>query len=116
MHDACALLTPHGRRRVLGFNVDYDEEGGIPPDSPRLPQTCEQLARRELATDRFDRGGRDPGPGWVAGMRRVRFVVTKASGTHATVTATGGSGARLELVKTSAGWRIDDSNAIPSGH
>jgi hypothetical protein len=116
VNDACALLTPHGRRRTLGFNVDFDHDGAIQPDSPRLPQTCERLATRMLAEDHKLTHGRDPGQGWVDALKQVRFALVSSDGSRATVTDAGGSGATLKLVETPAGWRIDDSNAIPSGH
>src|SRR5947208_3506727 len=63
----CALLTPHGRARSLGFRVDFDDYGHVPPSSPRLPQTCEQVARRERAY-RTD-------PSWVPELRDATIGV-----------------------------------------
>lgn len=115
--DFCGLLTSHGRRRALGFKVDFDEEGSIPADSPRLPQTCEQIVDRELAM--LD----NPASGQLSlrhDLRHVRVQVADVGDSSARVELVprgGGSpSATARAVKTDAGWRIDDSNVVPNGH
>jgi hypothetical protein len=105
---ACRLLTAGGRRRSLGFNVDFDEEGSIPPSSPRLPQTCEDLLRREAREGGIPR--RD--------IRLATFAIASVEGSRATVrlTAPNGTTVGFTLRKAQGRWRMDDSDAIPSGH
>src|SRR4051794_38082571 len=75
---ACGLLTSKGRKRSLAFNVDYDEQGTIPPDDPRLPQTCEQLVRRQWRdvhtcdADPRCRGNYN----WPRALPQARFTVS----------------------------------------
>jgi hypothetical protein len=111
--EACGYLTPHGRSRALGYRVDFDREGTIPPSSPRLPQTCEQIVERErrVALDpRLDFN-------WLDAAGRARFELTDATRETAVVRISGGPLATtVSLRKTDAGWRIDDSPAVPSGH
>jgi hypothetical protein len=111
-HDFCALLTPHGRARSLEFRVDFDHDGGLPPSSPRVPQTCEQIVDRERRLDRGEHGFFDA-------ARTATFRVRELGDSRATVRghARGGSyETTLRLRKTAAGWRIDDSSGIPTGH
>jgi hypothetical protein len=111
--EACGYLTPHGRARALGWRVNIDREGTIPSSSPRVPQTCEQIATRErrLALDPRDDFN------WLDAARKARFEVVHASGGTAVLRISGGPlSTTVELRKTDAGWRIDDSPAVPSGH
>lgn len=113
---ACALLTRHGRRRALEFRVDYDHGGAIRSDDPRLPQTCEAIVRRKYA-DAKRAGGDDD---WTSDLRRSRFEAVRVRGARATVRLRVlnpyGPRVRFSLARTAQGWRIDDSDAVPSGH
>jgi hypothetical protein len=109
---ACALLSEHGRRRVLEFQVDFAETGTpVPTDQPGVPQTCEAILRAE------SKGARES---WKPDLEQARFRVTSIEGDRARVSLTGREpyAARVEfsLVKTADGWRIDDSDAVPSGY
>jgi hypothetical protein len=72
------------------------------------PQTCEDVLRREAREVGIPR--RD--------LRLARFVIVSIKGPRATVRLTVPDGATVsfKLRKTGAGWRIDDSDAIPDGH
>jgi hypothetical protein len=111
-HEACGLLTAHGRDRVLGFQVDFAREGTrVPSSDPRLPQTCEAVIERE----------RDDASEWIDDLRRVRFSVVSIRGStaHAKLKVLKPYGPVIEfsLRKTPAGWRIDDSsNGVPVGY
>ena len=108
----CALLTPHGRARSLGFKVDFDEYGRIPSSSPRLPQTCEQVARRERSY-RTD-------PSWVPELRDAKLSIVDVRSKTARIEiflhGRRYPDAVVRAVRTPAGWRLDDSNVIPVGH
>ena len=112
----CALLTPHGRSRALGYRVDFDEGGSLPPTSPRVPHTCEQIVRRERAAVIDPRVEFS----WLDALRGARLRVLAVEGDSARVGVVPRGGprvaARVALVRTEAGWRLDDSDAIPSGH
>jgi hypothetical protein len=115
--DFCGLLTAHGRRRALGFKVDFDDEGSIPPDSPRLPQTCEQIVNRELAMySNPDIHQLTP----LDDLKRVRIRIVDVNDSSARVElvppGSGSPSATAQVVKTDSGWRIDDSNVVPNGH
>jgi hypothetical protein len=113
---ACARLTEKGGRRSLAFKVDFDQGGTIPPDSPRLPQTCEEIVRREWQAIRECRRCDE---GWPRDLRRGRFSVVWVRGGPAKVRLAVGevrSAAVFWLVKSSRGWLVDDSDALPSGH
>lgn len=114
--DACSLLTEHARRRVLGFRVDYNHEGAIPADDPRLPQTCEAVLTRERKTARESGGAIS----WPRDLRRARFVVRDVTGGRAHVALKVkqpyGPVVNFSVVKTPDGWRIDDSDGVPSGN
>ena len=117
LHDdaaaACRLLTPHGRRRVLGFQTDFLPEGAPVPSRRRgVPRTCEQLAHAEFESDHQA----DVDPSWTPDLRRARFqVVSLRSGRAHVRVRTPGPAVELRLVKTPDGWRIDDSDVVPSG-
>jgi hypothetical protein len=53
LHDdaaaACRPLTPHARRRVLGFQVDIRPEGSSRRRG--VPRTCEQIAHAEFKSE-----------------------------------------------------------------
>jgi hypothetical protein len=105
---ACRLLTAHGRRRALAFGAEL----GTPGDPQ--PSSCEELVRSQRALAR-----RDPSSSWPDDLGDATFEVLSASDAHAQaemrVQDLLGTAIRwrVQLRKTAAGWRIDDSNAIP---
>ena len=112
---ACGLLTDEGRRRALEYRVDFDQtpRGSLAPDDPRVPQTCEEIVRREAAAARL------PSTTWDEALRTATFDVVTLSGREAEVALrfpTPQVDVRIDLTLTEDGWRIDDSSAIPSGH
>jgi hypothetical protein len=114
---ACGLLTPHARDRVLGFQVDFLPTGSpVPSKRPRVPQTCEQMLRAQLHDER----GADVAPSWLRDLKGRRFEVTAQAGDEARVLlkvpAAYGPTVRFRLIRTDHGWRIDDSDAVPSGY
>jgi hypothetical protein len=109
---ACGLLSDHGRRRVLEFQVDFAETGTpVPTAEPGVPRTCEAILRaeRRLARD-----------SWEPDVRQARFRVASIDGDRAGVVLEVpepyGPRVAFTLVKTDDGWRIHDSNAVPSGY
>ena len=118
LHDdpgaACRLLTPHARRRVLGFQVDFLPEGAPVPSRRRgVPRTCEQLARAEFKSDHQA----DVDPSWTPDLRRARFqVVSLGAGKAHVRVRTPGPAVEVWLLETPDGWRIDDSDVVPSGY
>jgi hypothetical protein len=112
----CSHLTRHGQRRVMGFRVDYDNEGAIPRNDPRLPQTCEAMVHR-LCTDAT---APDSGFSWPHQLAAARFTVGNLDGDHATVRLTVpgpyGPVETFQVVRTSASWMVDDSNIVPVGY
>jgi hypothetical protein len=107
---ACRLLTPNGRRRALAFGAELAAPGGSTPSS------CEELVRSRRALAR-----RDPSSSWPDDLRDADLEVLSVSDgrAHAELRVQDLLGTairwRLKLRKTPAGWRIDDSNAIPVG-
>ena len=117
----CALLTPHGRQRTLTFKVDFDRYGSIPADSPRLPQTCAQVISREWQeVHRANQSLATRGAiSWPGDLRRSTLSVVSVGGGRAKVKVRADrNGAELLfwLRRTASGWRIDDSDGVPSGH
>src|SRR3954454_1163290 len=113
---ACRLLTRRGQRRALGFQVDFAPEGTRVPTKRRgVPQTCEQIVRAEWKADHEE--GVDPS--WTPDLRAARFRVVSLRGARARVRLEApeayGPTVSFSLVRTQRGWRIDDSDAIPSG-
>lgn len=104
----CARLTPAGRARSLGFRVDFDH---------RPPRTCEEVVRRERAVST---ARPDVDVAWPGQLRaaRVRVGKVRSGVAHLDLVLPGHSDslAGFTARKTSAGWRLDDSNAIPVGH
>jgi hypothetical protein len=96
---ACRLLTPHGRKQARAFGRG----------------TCAEVvrARRALAA-------RDPESTWREELRDADVEVLSADADRAQVELRVqdllGTAARwrIQLRRTSAGWRIDDSNVVPS--
>jgi hypothetical protein len=114
---ACGLLTPHARDRVLGFQVDFLPTGSpIPSKRPGVPQTCEQMMRAQLQDDR----GPDVAPSWSRDLEAAEFEVTAQAGDEARVRLkvpeAYGPSVKFRLIRTVHGWRIDDSDAVPSGY
>ena len=116
-HRACSALTAHGRQLALNFNVDFDEEGTIRPGDPRLPKNCEEVvARVKAQAEQWDR---DPmvADSWLKPARTATFELSRFDGSKAEVRIRAGSYKGLvKLVKTDAGWRIDDADFVPFGH
>lgn len=108
--EACGLLTEHGRERVLEFQVDFAETGTPVPTRQRgVPQTCDAILRAERKAD----------PDSFDDLERPRFSVSSIDGDRARVrlqVPRSGATVDFSLVKTDAGWRIDDSDAVPSGY
>jgi hypothetical protein len=94
---ACRLLTPNGRQRARAFGRG----------------SCEEVVRARLAAAR-----RDPESTWPDDLRDATFEVLSAGGGRARaelrVQDVFGTAIRWRILlrKTSAGWRIDDSNAV----
>jgi hypothetical protein len=106
---ACGLLTPHARERTLEYQVDFLPEGTpVPTERRGVPQTCEEIF---VAVRRLD-------PSSVEDAAGARFSVESIDGDRASVVLDAGEGATVDfaLVKTGDGWRIDDSEAVPSGY
>jgi len=103
---ACRLLTPHGRKRALGFQVDFDHG---------VPKTCVGIVRAEFRLEHDP----DVDQSWTPDLKAASFRVTSLDRDRARVrlTVPGASGPTVEfsLRKTAHGWRIDDSDAVPSG-
>jgi hypothetical protein len=114
----CSHLTAHGRDRVMGFRVDYDNYGKIPPTDPRLPQTCKEMVDRQFADAHPDDARVNVS--WPRQLAAARFTVTRIAGDKAAValkvTEAYGPVLTFQLVRTSAGWMIDDSDGVPSGY
>jgi hypothetical protein len=113
---ACRLLTARAQRRALAFQVDFVPEGTpIPTKRRGVPQTCEQIVRAEWKAEHED--GVDPS--WTPDLRAATFRVVSLHGARARVRLqvpeAYGPTVKLSLVRTERGWRIDDSDAIPSG-
>ena len=113
-NEACGLLTPRGRERALEYRVDFSQtpRGSLPLDDPRVPQTCEAIVTRKA-----DEAGM-PAATWDEALREAQFEVASISESAAQVSLRFPRPAvevRIELKMTSDGWRIDDSNAVPSG-
>lgn len=116
-HAVCNLLTVHGRRRSLGYQVDYAPVGTRVPTTRRgVPRTCEDLVDREWRAEH--RANVDQS--WIPDLRRTKFVLVKLGRSHARVELRGPGPSippqTLTLVKTSVGWRVDDFSAVPSGY
>jgi hypothetical protein len=97
---ACRLLTSHGRQQALAFGAG----------------SCEAIVRDQRAL-----AVRDPESTWPKDLRDADLEVLSVSDGRAQAelrvqdqfgTATRW---RIQLRSTSAGWRIDDSNAVPTG-
>jgi hypothetical protein len=102
---ACRLLTPHGRRRALAFGAELEP----------APASCEEVVRTRRALAR-----RDPASSWPEDLSDATFEVLSMSNGRAQVEMRVHDlfGVairwRIQLHKTGAGWRIDDSNAVPA--
>jgi hypothetical protein len=112
-HEVCDLLTDHGRTRALGFQVDFAGEGTpVPSKDPRLPQTCEAIVEREWSDVE--------GASWPIDLRHVSFSVVSVDGSTAKaqlkVDKPYGPVVAFTLRKTTKGWLIDDSDAVPEGY
>jgi hypothetical protein len=106
---ACGLLTPHARERTLEYQVDFLPEGTpVPTERHGVPQTCEEIF---VAVRKLD-------PSSVEDAAAARFSVESIDGDRASVRLDAGGGATVDfaLAKTGDGWRIDDSEAVPSGY
>jgi hypothetical protein len=102
--EACALLTPHGRKQSIEFPSIYDRA-----------RDCEHVVRLMLKDARLAaRTGDEP---WVDRARGAEFEVTEIDGSEATVQVDVGAGETfsVELRRIDAGWRIDDSDNVPHG-
>ena len=116
---ACSLLTRHARQLSLNFKAEFDDGGAIPPDSPRLPQTCEAVvARMRAEAEEWDRDPMAGGDSWLRPARRAKFELVSYDGSKARVLARAGGGAKatFDLVKTDGGWKIDNSDIVIYGH
>jgi hypothetical protein len=114
---ACGLLTAHGRTRALGFQVDFAPSGTPVPTKRRgVPQTCEQILRAESKLEHLA----DVDQSWTPDLKAAKFHVVSINNESARVRlrVPGAYGPTVEfsLRKTARGWRIDDSDAVPSGY
>jgi hypothetical protein len=107
---ACRLLTRHGRQRALAFATRLERLGREPPHG-----SCEEIVRGQRAL-----AERDPKSSWPDDLREATFEVLSANDGRAQaelrVQDPFGTAIRWRILlrKTNAGWRIDDSNAVPS--
>jgi hypothetical protein len=107
---ACRLLTAHGRERALTFGEGLTGRVGKGP-----PRSCPEVVRALLT-----QAERDPESRWPDDLRDADVEVLSANGERgqAEVRVQDPVGTasrwRVQLRKTRAGWRIDDSNAVPS--
>jgi hypothetical protein len=105
---ACGLLTRHGRQRAIAFGAERLGE--------RPPVSCEEIVRDRLAL-----AERDPESSWPDDLREATLEVLSVNDGDAQaelrVQDPFGTAIRwrVRLRKTSAGWRINDSNAVPAG-
>jgi hypothetical protein len=118
----CSVLTQHGRERALGFQVDYDHGGTLPRTSPQVPQTCQEIVRRERA-DAEQRtlpgGAIADAASWLRDARGAHFEIVSVQDDHATATIKRpypSFAPRFYLVKTGRSWKVDDANIVPTGH
>jgi hypothetical protein len=114
---ACRLLTTHGRTRALGFQVDFAPTGTPVPTKRRgVPRTCEQIVRAESKREHLP----DVNPSWTPDLKAAKFAVVSINKDTAQVRleVPGAYGPTIEfsLSKTAHGWRIDDSDAVPTGY
>ena len=114
---ACRLLTGHGRTRALGFQVDFAAAGTRVPIKRRgVPQTCEQIVRAESRREHLP----DVDPSWTPDLKAAKFNVVsidnKTAQVRLEVPGAYGPTVEFSLRKTAHGWRIDDSDAVPSGY
>jgi hypothetical protein len=112
---ACRLLTARGRKRSLLYQIDFVPEGtDIPTKRRGVPQTCPEIVRAEWKLEH------DPqvDQSWIPGLRRARFAVISVQGRRARVRLKVPGkyepAFRFTLLRTERGWRIDDSDALPS--
>jgi hypothetical protein len=97
---ACRLLTPDGRQRARAFGSG----------------SCEEVVHARRARARRERES-----SWPDDLREADFEVLSVSDGRASaelrVQDLLGTAIRwrIQLRRTSAGWRIDDSNAVPRG-
>jgi hypothetical protein len=112
----CALLTAHGQHRAMGFHVDYDNYGKIPPNDPRLPQNCGEMVDRLYADAHQD----NVNVSWPRDLTDAKFIVGQIANDRAKVTLkvqeAYGPVVHFDVVRTSSGWRIDDSDGVPVGY
>jgi hypothetical protein len=90
---ACRLLTDRGRQRVLGFGD---------------ASTCEAVVRELPERD----------PPSIEDVEDATAEIESIDGDRAIVRVKGPGDDQdydVTLVKTDAGWRIDDSDAVPQG-
>jgi hypothetical protein len=111
---ACGLLTEHARRRVLEFQVDFLPAGTPVPTRRRgVPQTCADMARAQWRLEQRDRS-------WSRDLTAAEFEVSELAGEDARVRlkvpGEFGPEVGFSVVKTADGWRIDDSDGVPSGY
>jgi hypothetical protein len=114
---ACGLLTTHGRTRALGFQVDFAPTGTPVPTKRRgVPQTCEQILRAESKREHLAEANQS----WTPDLKQAKFTVVAINHdtAHVRLEVPGAYGPTVEfsLRKTAHGWRVDDSDAVPSGY
>jgi hypothetical protein len=110
---ACRLLTDHARERTLQYQVDFLEEGTpVPSTDPRAPQSCEAMVPAVL---------HELGSPLKSTIDDVKFDVISIDEGEGTATVAAQEGTYSEatfrlLDVPDEGWRIDDSNDVPSGY
>jgi hypothetical protein len=114
---ACRVLSAQGRTRALGFQVDFAPTGTpVPTERRGVPQTCEEIVRAEWKREHLP----DIDQSWTPDLRAARFdvVAIDADDARVRLEVPGAYGPTVEfsLSKTAQGWRIDDSDAVPSGY
>ena len=103
---ACALLTSHARDRAPAFLSSGETD---------VPHTCEEVLRALWEEEHRP----DATPTWSRDLAAARFTVTALGQGKArvrlTVPVEYGPVIRFSLRKEGSEWRIDDSDAVPSG-
>ena len=103
---ACALLTSHARDRAPAF---------ISSDPAEAAQSCEAVLRAVWEEEHRP----DATPTWSRDLEAARFTVARLGEQTARVRlevpVAYGPVIRFSLRKEGSEWRIDDSDAVPSG-
>ena len=111
----CRLLTHNGRQRVLGSRSTSFGGTPAPTKRGRVPQTCEQVLRAQARREQLPNA--DPSLTPDLNAEEFHILSLERDTARVQLKVPGASGPTVEflLLKTAHGWRIDDSDAVPSG-